>query len=353
MADIIKHKRSATASAVPAAGQLELGELAINTADGGVYLKKSDGAVFLLGSDKADGDDPRLSDAREWTAPTVTQAEAEGGSSTARRAWTALATKQAIVAWFFGNTTALARNLLDETTESGMQSTLGLVKQSSVTDRTAGALTINGAHGMGTDSQVTSTGDLNQIRYGSVTAPVNQPNQPGIEGILWAGGRSAGARASQLFIDHSGSLYSRGYNSGRGVGFEWSEWKRSWGSLDPNAITVDTGSFGYGAGSGGTVTQATSKSTAVTLNKPSGRVTTAADALAAGASVNFFVSNTRIAGTDTVIANTVSQAGIANYRVEVIGVGAGFATIRVTNVSAGSLSEAISINFTVIKGATA
>ncbi|WP_298187841.1 hypothetical protein [uncultured Pseudomonas sp.] len=52
MADIIKHKRSATAAAVPAAGQLSLGELAINTADGKVYLKKSDGSVVLLGADK-------------------------------------------------------------------------------------------------------------------------------------------------------------------------------------------------------------------------------------------------------------------------------------------------------------
>lgn len=50
MADTIKLKRSATASAVPTAGQLELGELAINTADGKLYLKKGDGSVVDVGS---------------------------------------------------------------------------------------------------------------------------------------------------------------------------------------------------------------------------------------------------------------------------------------------------------------
>lgn len=44
-----------------------------------------------------------LSDAREWTASTVTQAEAEAGSSTTRRAWTAERVKQAIAAWITAN----------------------------------------------------------------------------------------------------------------------------------------------------------------------------------------------------------------------------------------------------------
>ena len=46
--------------------------------------------------------------------------------------------------------TGLARNLLDDTTQSGMQSTLGLVKQTSATDTTAGALMAVGAFGIGT-----------------------------------------------------------------------------------------------------------------------------------------------------------------------------------------------------------
>jgi len=39
MANVIKHKRSGTASAVPSAGSLVAGELAINTADGKLFTK--------------------------------------------------------------------------------------------------------------------------------------------------------------------------------------------------------------------------------------------------------------------------------------------------------------------------
>jgi hypothetical protein len=43
-------KQSATASAVPTAGQLELGELAINTTDGKLYLKKGDNTIVQVGA---------------------------------------------------------------------------------------------------------------------------------------------------------------------------------------------------------------------------------------------------------------------------------------------------------------
>lgn len=48
----------------------------------------------------AEATDPRLSDAREWTATTVTQSEAEQGTSTTRRAWTAQRVFQAVAAWW-------------------------------------------------------------------------------------------------------------------------------------------------------------------------------------------------------------------------------------------------------------
>jgi len=37
---VLKHRRSATANAVPSTGNLELGELALNSADGYVYLRR-------------------------------------------------------------------------------------------------------------------------------------------------------------------------------------------------------------------------------------------------------------------------------------------------------------------------
>ena len=52
---------------------------------------------------KAAATDPRLTDARDWTASTVTQAEAETGTATTRRAWTAQRIRQAILAWWAGS----------------------------------------------------------------------------------------------------------------------------------------------------------------------------------------------------------------------------------------------------------
>jgi len=45
MTDIIIHKHSITASDVPAASEIDLGELAIQAADGHIYLKKTDGTI--------------------------------------------------------------------------------------------------------------------------------------------------------------------------------------------------------------------------------------------------------------------------------------------------------------------
>ncbi len=46
MASRIKHKRSSVAGKVPLAADLEAGELALNTNDGKVYLKKDDNSIF-------------------------------------------------------------------------------------------------------------------------------------------------------------------------------------------------------------------------------------------------------------------------------------------------------------------
>ena len=112
-------------------------------------------------------------------------------------------------------------------------------------------------------------------------------------------------------------------------------------------VTSPTG-LGYGTGAGGTVTQATSKSTAVTLNKPCGRITTHTESLGAGASVLFTVNNTVVGETDCILFSTV---GTTNYRVEQAFAGANQFGIRLTNLSGGALSDAVVINFAIIKGA--
>lgn len=117
---------------------------------------------------------------------------------------------------------------------------------------------------------------------------------------------------------------------------------------------IGASALGYGAGAGGTVTQATDKATPVTLNKPTGQITMNAAALAAGATVTFQVNNSLITTADTVLLTCpFITIGPNNYRVEVSFSSNGSFNIRVTNISVGSLSEALVINFALIKGATA
>lgn len=116
-------------------------------------------------------------------------------------------------------------------------------------------------------------------------------------------------------------------------------------------FSVNGGAIGYSTGSGGAVTQATSKTTGVTLNTVSGRVTMNAAALAAGASVVFALTNSKITAADVVIFQVAGGTASA-YTVNTLNAAAGSVRVRVTNISAGSLSEAVPLNFVVIKAQT-
>lgn len=110
---------------------------------------------------------------------------------------------------------------------------------------------------------------------------------------------------------------------------------------------------GYGTGAGGTVTQATSKSTGVTLNKRCGQITMNNAALSAAAEVSFTFTNSTIAATDVVVTAISSGATAGAYNTHVDAIAAGSCRISITNFSAGPLSEAIVLNFAVIKAVNA
>lgn len=114
-----------------------------------------------------------------------------------------------------------------------------------------------------------------------------------------------------------------------------------------------TAGMGYTTGAGGTVTQATSKSTGVTLNKVSGQITMNGAALGAGAEATFTVTNSAVAAADVPYVVHASAGTAGAYGAFANSVTAGSFAITVTNLSAGSLSEAIVLNFVVWKGATA
>jgi hypothetical protein len=122
----------------------------------------------------------------------------------------------------------------------------------------------------------------------------------------------------------------------------------------PNRFSGDVqifgaGGLGYTTGSGGTVTQGTSRTTGVTLNKTNGAITmfTAAGSMIAA---TFTVTNSTVAATDTIILN--QKSGTNLYVLLVTAVAAG--SFNITFYTTGGVaSDAPVINFSVIKAVTA
>ena len=123
--------------------------------------------------------------------------------------------------------------------------------------------------------------------------------------------------------------------------------------LDPEFSTMyATEEIGYAASAQGTVTQAPSKSTAVTLDKSMGRITMNNASLATATNATFTLNNALISANDTVIL-TISggQATAGSYNVFANALTTGSVSITLRNISGGTLSEAVVINFCVIHGA--
>jgi hypothetical protein len=120
---------------------------------------------------------------------------------------------------------------------------------------------------------------------------------------------------------------------------------------DPEFTTVYASQeIGYAAAAQGAVTQATSKSTGVMLNKSAGKITMNGAALGAGATALFTLTNSMISANDVMIVNVGSGGTSGAYWPYVANLSAGSAVIGLYNNTGGSLSEAPVINFAIIHG---
>jgi hypothetical protein len=119
---------------------------------------------------------------------------------------------------------------------------------------------------------------------------------------------------------------------------------------DPEFSTVyATAEIGYSTAAQGAVTQLTSKSTGVTLNKSNGQITMDASSLAAATNVTFTLTNNLLSAKDVIIVNVASANATAGaYNAWVSSMLAGSATITLRNITAGPLLEAVVINFAII-----
>lgn len=123
--------------------------------------------------------------------------------------------------------------------------------------------------------------------------------------------------------------------------------------MDPEFSTCyATEELGYAPAAQGTVTQLTSKSTAVTLDKSAGRITMNNASLNTATNATFTLNNALISANDSVVL-TISggQATPGSYNVFANSLAAGSVSITLRNISGGTLSEAVVINYAIIHGA--
>jgi hypothetical protein len=116
-----------------------------------------------------------------------------------------------------------------------------------------------------------------------------------------------------------------------------------------SVLSNGTAGIGYAAGAGSTVTQATSRTTGVTINTICGAITLAS---AAGTATwqTFTVTNSAVGANDVI--NVVQKSGANIYSIIVSQVAAGSFNLSVSAVS-GTATESPVLNFSITKGVIA
>jgi len=122
-------------------------------------------------------------------------------------------------------------------------------------------------------------------------------------------------------------------------------------SLAVTAAVTSSGTagVGYATGAGGTVTQGTSRTTGVTLNKTTGAITLFSAAGSATAAT-FTVTNSTVAATDVIILNQKSGTDLYDLMITAVAAGSFNITFRTTG---GTTTETPVFNFAVIKAVSA
>lgn len=390
---------------------------------------------------KLAANDPSVTNAREWTAATVTQAAAAAGTDTARSAWTAQRVRQAVAGWWTGaasKTTPVdadsvgiydsaASGVLKRLTIANLKTWISGLFVSRTNAQIDGNLNINGTgrritgdfsnatvtsrtciqtnvansptfvHVLPSGSSATTalklesdsafasgavgsldvtstefrisanqrgaspyapltfyTGNAERIRVaanGYVGVGINDPTYSvdvlgdSAAVCLNARGRTSDNISVIRFATSNNTETYRiiSFPDGRGLVLQ---------STSGDPVLVTGGALGYGVGAGGIVTQPTNKGTTVSLNKPSGRIIMSNAALAGNSVIQFIVNNSVVAATDTVVCNVTGGTGDVNaYTSNTFPYAGGF-YVSLRNMTSGSLSDAVQLQFNVIKGAT-
>jgi len=126
-------------------------------------------------------------------------------------------------------------------------------------------------------------------------------------------------------------------------------------TIASNSTILATGNsskIGYNTGAGGSGNQAISKSTSVTLNRPTGLIMINSASLAADTSVTFTLFNSVIDATDIVLVSHVSGGSLGSYNFAAAP-DAGYANVTIRNITAVALAENLYLRFIVVKSVNA
>lgn len=111
------------------------------------------------------------------------------------------------------------------------------------------------------------------------------------------------------------------------------------------------GGFGYTNGAGATAAQVSTKGDGITANAPTVQITMNAAALAGNTAVSFTWTSSKIGANDHILVNIVGGVGGGAYNAWSDLRTTGSARIVLKNITGGSLSDAVVLQVSVLKGA--
>ena len=235
-------------------------------------------------------------------------------------------------------TTANGKRLVVEDSAACLKTIQTPVAQQILKTDGAGNLTwTNGANSTVLAKSSTGIAEFATLNSLLQAAPVDLGSQP----LTTTGVLTVGSLAPTLAITAS-SLTVTGTTSTTSIT-----------SSSTILATGNSSKIGYNTGAGGSITQgAGAKTNSVTINRPTGIIVTDNAALAADTSVTFNLSNSVIEATDIVVVSHIAGGTLGSYNFAVAPA-AGNANITIRNITAGSLSEALTLRFIVIKSVNA
>lgn len=209
----------------------------------------------------------------------------------------------------------------------------------------AAAFTVSTAYGYQARQGTVGAGSSITFQYG-FSAGANLYGATDNYGFFAEDTGGANATTGKLCVGYRSAITAA---SGGGTTYNF------WASgTAPNVFSGDVqingaGILGYRSGSGGTVTQITSRTTGVTIDKTNGAITLVS---AAGTTTwqTFIVTNNKVAATDVIIVNQKSGTDLNEIHVTAVAAGSFNISFRTTG---GTTTETPVFSFAVIKAATA